>query len=552
MKYCESTITSTTASSSTIQWVVRIETPGSYQVGLGCNSDKKFVLSLSVDGKLVYTFTHSANKCTVHLSSSTSHVFELTGFDDDEQQVKWIDVRLSYPDCGGKQQALLLKSGQSLDRDYDFPNSSPSGQYSVSFRRETGDIMISKAKEDGGGPPVDVVWKATWNKHGAGPYKLAMQGDGNLLLRGASSKTVWKTLTQGNPGAYLVLNDSGQLVVVEAGCCRSPLYIDGLSGPQDYGEMKRQCDKDENHYCLLLPRRQDEASAREAITDKKHVRQHPTQPIRGIFYYPWYPTTWSVVDNNKKHVAHWIPKLGKYDSGHLSTIENHVQQLQYANVQLAISSWWGPDHKSDRARLLTSMDVSWNLTRGQLKWCVYFEPQHDDDTVAGLCEKLQYLKQWFTNHPSWLHSDGKPVIFVYNLKSDCTTSQRWMTAANGEWHVVLKWFSGWKECQYQPSGGWHQYGPSTQWHHGKNMFVNISPGFWQARDVKPRLERVTKTEWFKSVQKMVSVRNVRWHLITSFNEACEGTLIEATDEWDSDSGMGYFLDALHEHTVVLP
>mmetsp|Transcript_8397 Transcript_8397/g.8248 ORF Transcript_8397/g.8248 Transcript_8397/m.8248 type:complete len:84 (-) Transcript_8397:106-357(-) len=40
----------------------------------------------------------------------------------------------------------------------------------------------------------------------------------------------------------------------------------------------------------------------------------------------------------------------------------------------------------------------------------------------------------------------------------------------------------------------------------------------------------------------------KWHLITSFNESGKGTLIESsTDELQSRSGMGYYLDALHHN-----
>ena len=138
---------------------------------------------------------------------------------------------------------------------------------------------------------------------------------------------------------------------------------------------------------------------------------------------------------------------------------------------------------------------------------------------------------------------------MYNLKSDCSTSKKWAQACRDEnFYVVLKWFGGWKQCEYQPQS-WHQYGPSNPWHHGKGEFVNISPGFWQAREEKPRLDRLTKDEWCESVRKMAAIKDVKWHLVTSFNEACEGTLIEATKEWDTEkggSGMGYFLDALHE------
>jgi hypothetical protein len=552
-----------------IHWTVEIDTPGFYQLALesdewdepiwrlGCSWN----LSLD-DKKPPFAFQHHCNKFFVHLCSGNHDFFLTTGdraprFTD----IHWVDVRLAYPNCGGYPQTVLLKSGQSVEQDSIFATS-PSKQYCLEFRRKTGDVFLY----DGKLRKQEIVWRADWNERTPPQdsssddafYQLCMQGDGNLVMRRICressihkesklvSKAVWKTVTQGNPGAYLVLNDAGQLLVLDphttATSCCSPLYVDGLVlSLQHYEAMRRRCHNDDDHFCLLLPRNGNRR------LPPKELQQPPNNPIRGTFYYPWYPTTWTV--DSKNHAAHFIPKLGKYDSGHLSVILDHVKQLRYGKFDLAISSWWGQDTKSDRARLLTIMDVSYHLTGGGLKWCIYFEPQKHDDAVVGLKQKLQYLKKWFTRHPSWMHVDNKPVIFVYNLRSDCSTSQKWVQACRDEnFYLVLKWFSGWKQCEYQPQS-WHQYGPSTQWHHGNGEFVNISPGFWQAREEKPRLERLSKEDWYASVRKMVSARDVKWHLVTSFNEACEGTLIEATEEWDTTkhgSGMGYFLDALHE------
>jgi hypothetical protein len=38
-----------------------------------------------------------------------------------------------------------------------------------------------------------------------------------------------------------------------------------------------------------------------------------------------------------------------------------------------------------------------------------------------------------------------------------------------------------------------------------------------------------------------------WQLITTFNEAGEGTMVESSSHhWQSGSGYGYYLDALNE------
>jgi hypothetical protein len=37
-----------------------------------------------------------------------------------------------------------------------------------------------------------------------------------------------------------------------------------------------------------------------------------------------------------------------------------------------------------------------------------------------------------------------------------------------------------------------------------------------------------------------------WQLIVSFNEAGEGTMIEASSSWSSNTQYGYYLDCLHQ------
>ncbi|KAG7355531.1 glycosyl hydrolase family 99 protein [Nitzschia inconspicua] len=522
------------------QWNVRIEKSGSYQFAVDWKNEDDYdettpPLSLSllshpldlwVDHKQIFSFTNSCQMCCIHLSNESMHLIQLIATNNsnilEPPRIVCLDVRLSFPDCNGFPQTKLLMSGESITQDHDM-GWSPTRRYSIHYQSSTGDLLLRDHHQRG----EKVVWNAGWNQKATNDstsnFVLAMQGDGNLLLqqlftdKRKKPNTVWKTVTQGNPGAYLVLNDAGQVMVIDPntkhGCC-SPLYMDGLpSSLQHYTDMRQDCQNDNDHYRLLLPRsRQPSLPSSNTAAG---ITTSPQQfPLRGIFYYPWYPTTWTV---DKTHTAHFIPKLGMYDSGHLATIENHVQQLDYARIDVAISSWWGQDTKADRARLLTIMDVSYRLTRGRVKFCIYFEPQEDDETVEKLRRKLDYLHKWYTVHPSWLRVDNnKPVIFVYNLKSNCSTSQKWVQACA----AMALWPE--RVCQYLP-------------------------GFWQAREEFPRLERLDKKTWYDTVRQMVATnKDVKWHLITSFNEAGEGTLIEATNEWDSNSGFGFYLDALHE------
>ncbi len=120
-----------------------------------------------------------------------------------------------------------------------------------------------------------------------------------------------------------------------------------------------------------------------------------------------------------------------------------------------------------------------------------------------------------------------------------------MEAANGEWYVVLKLFPGYTECPTQPDS-WHQYGVANGEMQYDDFSYTIAPGFWRADRDTPRLPRLSESAWRQNVINMVASREP-WQLIVSFNEAGEGTMIEASDAWSSDTDYGFYLDSLHDH-----
>lgn len=148
---------------------------------------------------------------------------------------------------------------------------------------------------------------------------------------------------------------------------------------------------------------------------------------------------------------------------------------------------------------------------------------------------------WFL---AWAYKDGKPIIFVYNENAGCDVVRRWMEASNGEWYVVLKVFKDFKDCPIQPDS-YHQYGSGDDGIvHNKGYSFVVSPGFWRAGNEQPRVPRLSSKMYCHNVQKMVKSREP-WQLVLSFNEAGEGTMIEASDSWRSGTRYGQYLDCLH-------
>jgi hypothetical protein len=285
MKYCnaasphEIQYRNTEAHNIIAQWNVNVETSGSYQFETVCqdettttssSSTRPFspALELWIDDSHVFSFHNSCQKWCVSLSNTSTYVIRLTtqttnaaiSRDPESLGLYCLDVRLAFPNYNGCPQTLLLKPGQCLSENHDFAPS-PSQRYSLHFRSDTGDLVLQDWQQHQQGDSSSssssrIVWKAAWNQAAKNDpscssyFQLAMQGDGNLLLRqlyndkgDKKPNTVWKTVTQGNPGAYLVLNDAGQVLVIDPhtahGCC-SPLYVDGLPPSSLHYDYMRQ------------------------------------------------------------------------------------------------------------------------------------------------------------------------------------------------------------------------------------------------------------------------------------------------------------------------
>lgn len=384
---------------------------------------------------------------------------------------------------------IVLEPNQRLERG-EFVIS-PSGRYQVGLS-SIGDFELIDNESN------NTIWHADI----VGGYRCYMQGDGNCIIRDEDGKSLWSTKTSNNDNSQLILDDAGMIGIFHED---SYIWIHGnprgtYNGPND----------------------------------------DITFPIRGAFYYNWYPETWKVSSGAQ---ARFVPDtFGYYKSADPMVIEAHIDQLDYGHVELGIISWWGESRNNERSRISLLQNMTTSLGSG-IKWSIYYEEYDKVKTEEDVREDLAHLTEWFTWHPTWAYVDGKPVIFVYQNKG-CDNVDRWVKASNGEWHVVLKLFIGFEDCPSQPDS-WHQYAPARDVMSYEGYSFSISPGFWHAGESEARLPRVNKTSWCNNVQDMVDSGDP-WQLITTFNEAGEGTLIEPSASWASDTGYGYYLDCLHD------
>ena len=263
-------------------------------------------------------------------------------------------------------------------------------------------------------------------------------------------------------------------------------------------------------------------------------------PIRAAFYYPWFPEAWSQQAMNP--FSHFKPSLGYYSTD-VTTVRAQIQAMQYANIDAGIASWWGVGSSTDQRVPMLLQEAS----PSGFEWALYYEPEgQGDPSTAQITADLTYIQTRYALQPGYLRVGGRPVLFVYaDAGDDCAMSSRWKQAKTLGFYVVLKVFPGYRACSNQPDA-WHQYAPAGAEDVQSGFSFTISPAFWKASERAPRLAR-DLSRWSKSVGDMVASKEP-WQLLTTFNEWGEGTSIESAAEWQTSSGFGAYLDALHRIT----
>jgi Glycosyl hydrolase family 99 len=257
-----------------------------------------------------------------------------------------------------------------------------------------------------------------------------------------------------------------------------------------------------------------------------------------MFYYGWFPLAWT--QGGVYPYTNYNPSLGFYDGASSAVIANHIAAMQYAGMQAGIASWWGQGTREDvRMPALLAGAAGTGF-----KWSVYYEREaREDPFVSQITSDLTYLRNQYASDPSYLRINGKFVVFVYADGADgCAMADRWKQANTVGAYVVLKVFPGYANCASQPDG-WHQYSPAVAADNQAGHSYAISPGFWKKGEATPRLKR-DLTRWNQNIRDMIASAEP-FQLILTFNEWGEGTAVESATDWQSPSGFGYYLDALH-------
>ena len=177
--------------------------------------------------------------------------------------------------------------------------------------------------------------------------------------------------------------------------------------------------------CLIAPAHIARCHGAEPDSASVNVADAQTrldsEPIVGVYYYPWYGVNDRPLDHDWDHVMRrkivppQLPRAGLYRSDDPQVISKHIEQSKRAGIDFWAVSWWGPNTATDRTirhAILPHPDAA------QLRYAVLYEATGRLGSFASpdyrhLVDDFVYLQETFFGDPNYLHVDGKPVVFVY-------------------------------------------------------------------------------------------------------------------------------------------
>jgi hypothetical protein len=181
-----------------------------------------------------------------------------------------------------------------------------------------------------------------------------------------------------------------------------------------------------------------------------------------------------------------------------------------------------------------------------------YDPERSGNpSLHALRADLTRLSHRFGHDPAYLRLGGRPVVFVHAGSHDgCSMVRRWRSAGSASLYLVMPAFPGWKSCAKLASS-WYQESPKTGAATADvpGQSFSISPGAWTRAQQAPSQPR-DLTVFAASIRQMVASR-APWQIVSSFNDWIAGTAVEVGGGWESGSGFGRYLDALHVDGVGL-
>eukprot|EP00521_Asterionellopsis_glacialis_P008794 CAMPEP_0195282806 /NCGR_PEP_ID=MMETSP0707-20130614/1557_1 /TAXON_ID=33640 /ORGANISM="Asterionellopsis glacialis, Strain CCMP134" /LENGTH=879 /DNA_ID=CAMNT_0040341857 /DNA_START=14 /DNA_END=2653 /DNA_ORIENTATION=+ len=237
------------------------------------------------------------------------------------------------------------------------------------------------------------VWTSSISRE-EGNYTTTLQGDGNLLTMDADNNVVWASDSHSDihTDYFLCLTSNKDELEVFRGTPENPFakVWSSIDGPITRPPP---------------PYNNPVTNANFSMTNSDHTV--------GVYYYPWYGNTDFNGRNyaREKIIPQQLPLLGEYDQRDPEVISEHLRMSRMANVNLWVTSWWGPGSATDR----NTKAILENRDLPGMKIALFYETSGTipNGYTGEVSSHLEYAADNYFGSEHYLKINGRPVFFVY-------------------------------------------------------------------------------------------------------------------------------------------
>ena len=138
----------------------------------------------------------------------------------------------------------------------------------------------------------------------------------------------------------------------------------------------------------------------------------------GVYYYPWHSNDFHRGQGYLRRVLMptQLPVLGEYNDRSSNTIRKHLEWTRGANVNLWVTSWWGPQSREDKT-LRDYIMVHPDLPGTSI--AIFYETTSrvynggNYTSHGNAYTDVHYIAENYFDDPNYFRIEGRPVLFVY-------------------------------------------------------------------------------------------------------------------------------------------
>jgi hypothetical protein len=260
------------------------------------------------------------------------------------------------------------------------------------------------------------------------------------------------------------------------------------------------------------------------------------------FYYAWY--------DDKTWTYDKVPDmpLAPYRSADRATIERQVREARDAGIDAFVQSWYGPGENPTESNFSTLLDVA---QANGMRATVHFETGSPFmSSLQSAIGGLSHLHNVHAQHPAFLRYGGKPVVFFWRQQRYSLETWAAVRAQVDPGHDAIWIAEGDNPAWLGVFDGLHFY--SITWpvntnplyndtkmrkrvdqyvaqHGGRKLWVATAMPGYNDTHVAERTQTYAyprSPDYYRSTWQAAIASNPDMVVITSYNEWCEGTMIE--------------------------